>query len=43
MKDLNSARRKYAVLIQKQAGLYSERLVRALGEVPREDFLGPGP
>jgi protein-L-isoaspartate(D-aspartate) O-methyltransferase len=43
MDDSNSARRRYAALIQQQAELRSERLVQALGEIPREDFLGPGP
>lgn len=43
MNDSYSARCKYAALIQQQADLRSERLVRALNEVPREDFLGPGP
>jgi protein-L-isoaspartate(D-aspartate) O-methyltransferase len=43
MNDSKSARRRYAALIQEQAELRSERLVRALGEIPRENFLGPGP
>lgn len=41
--ELASARKRYAELIRKTAQLRSERLVRALGEVPREDFMGPGP
>jgi protein-L-isoaspartate(D-aspartate) O-methyltransferase len=41
--DLIAARKRYAELIRKTADLRSERLVRALGEVPREDFMGPGP
>ncbi len=43
MENFNSARQRYAALIQQQADLRSERLVRALSQVPREDFLGPGP
>jgi protein-L-isoaspartate(D-aspartate) O-methyltransferase len=43
MEDFISARQRYAALIQQQADLRSERLVRALSQVPREDFLGPGP
>lgn len=43
MEDLNVARRRYADLIRQTAGLRSDRLVRALSEVPREDYLGPGP
>jgi protein-L-isoaspartate(D-aspartate) O-methyltransferase len=43
MDDSTSVRRRYAALIQEQAELRSERLVRAPGEIPREDFLGPGP
>ncbi len=43
MQDLSSARKRYADLIQQSAQLRSERLVCALSEVPREDYLGPGP
>ncbi len=43
MENLNVARRRYADLIRQTAGLRSDRLVRALSEVPREDYLGPGP
>jgi len=43
MEDLNNARKRYAALIRQAAQLRSERLVRALSEVPREDYLGPGP
>ena len=41
--DLIAARTRYAKLIRKTAQLRSERLVRALSEVPREDFMGSGP
>ena len=37
------ARRAYAEMLRETAGLRNERLVRALAEVPREDFLGRGP
>src|ERR1700730_12816863 len=43
MEDLSSARRRYADLIGQTAQLRSDRLVKALSEVPREDYLGPGP
>jgi protein-L-isoaspartate(D-aspartate) O-methyltransferase len=43
MEDSSSARRAYAGLIRQRADLHSERLVRALSEIPREDFLGMGP
>jgi hypothetical protein len=43
MEDLSGARKRYADLIRQTAQLRSERLVRALIEVPREDYLGPGP
>jgi protein-L-isoaspartate(D-aspartate) O-methyltransferase len=43
MENLNVARRRYADLIRQNAGLRSDRLVRALSEVPREDYLGSGP
>jgi len=43
MDDLDTARRRYAELIRKNGALRSQRLVTALGEVPREDFVGPGP
>jgi protein-L-isoaspartate(D-aspartate) O-methyltransferase len=43
MDDLRSARKLYAESIRQKAHLRSEQLVRALAEVPREDYLGPGP
>jgi protein-L-isoaspartate(D-aspartate) O-methyltransferase len=43
MDDLRSARKLYAESIRQKANLRSEQLVRALVEVPREDYLGPGP
>jgi protein-L-isoaspartate(D-aspartate) O-methyltransferase len=43
MADLDDARRGYAELIRRTAGLKSERLVNAFAQVPREDYLGPGP
>jgi protein-L-isoaspartate(D-aspartate) O-methyltransferase len=43
MDSLIDARHRYAELVRSSAQIRSERLVRALSEVPREDFLGPGP
>lgn len=43
MENSRSARQRYAELIRQRAHLHSERLVSALAEVPREDYLGPGP
>src|SRR5579872_7368197 len=43
MRTLSDARHRYAELVRSSAQIRSERLVRALSEVPREDFLGPGP
>jgi protein-L-isoaspartate(D-aspartate) O-methyltransferase len=43
VKDLDSARKRYAELIRQTAQLRSQRLVHALSEVPREEYLGPGP
>lgn len=43
MENLIAVRRKYADLIRRRAGLRSDRLVRALSEVPRESYMGPGP
>jgi protein-L-isoaspartate(D-aspartate) O-methyltransferase len=43
MENVNVARRRFAQLLRQTAGLRSERLVRAFSEVPREDYLGPGP
>ena len=43
MDDLGSARKLYAESIRQKINLRSEQLVRALAEVPREDYLGPGP
>ncbi len=40
---IEQRRRAYAEMLRDKAGLRSERLVRALAEVPREAFLGPGP
>jgi protein-L-isoaspartate(D-aspartate) O-methyltransferase len=41
--DLALVRRRYAELIRQAARLRSESVTRALAEVPREDYLGPGP
>jgi protein-L-isoaspartate(D-aspartate) O-methyltransferase len=43
MTDSNTAKRQYADSIGQAAGLQSDRLVRALVQVPRENFLGRGP
>jgi protein-L-isoaspartate(D-aspartate) O-methyltransferase len=43
MGDFSPVRRQYAELIRQRANLRSERLACALSEVPREDYLGPGP
>ena len=43
MEDLNLGRQRYAELIQRNGRLRSQRLVRALADVPREKFLSPGP
>ena len=43
MDSLVSSRLRYANLIRERAALRSDRLVRALAQVPREDYLGPGP
>ena len=43
MEDVSAARSRYAELIGKTAQIRSERLIRALAEVRRENFLGPGP
>ena len=43
MEDFSAVRRQYAELIRQRADLRSDRLVKALSEVPREDYLGPGP
>jgi protein-L-isoaspartate(D-aspartate) O-methyltransferase len=43
MSNLIEARRRYAESIRQTANLRSERLVLALAEVPRENYLGPGP
>jgi protein-L-isoaspartate(D-aspartate) O-methyltransferase len=40
---LVSARAAYAERIRALAGLRSPALFRALGRVPREEFIGPGP
>jgi protein-L-isoaspartate(D-aspartate) O-methyltransferase len=41
--NLERVRRDYAEMIRQKGRIRSERLVRALAEVPREDFLGKGP
>lgn len=41
--NLESVRRAYAAMLKDKAGLHNDRLVRALAEVPREAFVGPGP
>src|SRR5258708_4857380 len=43
MQDLITARKRYADLVAQTAKLRSLRLMRALGEIPREEYLGPGP
>jgi protein-L-isoaspartate(D-aspartate) O-methyltransferase len=43
MPNLAGARRKYARKLRRKAHLKSRLLVRAFAEVPRENFLGPGP
>ncbi len=43
MENFSTVRRQYAEVIRQRADLRSERLVKALNEVPREDYLGPGP
>ena len=39
MEDFSAVRRQYAELIRHRADLRSDRLVKALSEVPREDYL----
>lgn len=41
--DLERARIDFAERLRQAVGLRSASLVRALGTVPREDFVGPGP
>src|ERR1700719_2578187 len=41
--NLERVRRDFAEMIRQKGRIRSERLVRALAEVPREDFLGKGP
>jgi protein-L-isoaspartate(D-aspartate) O-methyltransferase len=43
MERLERVRREFAQKIQAMSALRSTGLVDALGSVPREDFLGPGP
>lgn len=43
MELLERARREFAEKIRAMSALRSTRLVDALGSVPREEFLGPGP
>ena len=43
MENFSSTRRRYADFIRQRAHLRSERLINALAEVPRENYLGPGP
>jgi protein-L-isoaspartate(D-aspartate) O-methyltransferase len=43
MSDLAAARRRYVEMIAKREQISSKRLLRALGAVPRENFLPKGP
>ena len=43
MPNLKGVRRKYARKLRRKTHLKSRLLVRAVAEVPRENFLGPGP
>src|SRR5882757_7074311 len=43
MEDISSVRRRYAESIRQKGLIRSERLIQALAEVPREQYLGPGP
>ena len=43
MSDLAAARQGYVELIAKRERISSKRLLRALGKVPRENFLPKGP
>lgn len=43
MTDVAEARRFYAALLAAQAGSSDPRIEQAFAEVPRENFLGPGP
>jgi protein-L-isoaspartate(D-aspartate) O-methyltransferase len=43
MSDLSDMRRLYAERIRNKAGLRCQRLIEALAQVPREDFLGEPP
>ena len=43
MDDLSLARKRYAELICQTAAIRSQRIARALSEIPREDYLGAGP
>jgi protein-L-isoaspartate(D-aspartate) O-methyltransferase len=43
MTDVAEARRFYAALLATKAGGADPRIEQAFAEVPREDFLGPGP
>lgn len=43
MANLSGVRKRYARKLRRKAGLRSKGLVRAFSEVPRENFLGPGP
>jgi protein-L-isoaspartate(D-aspartate) O-methyltransferase len=41
--SIMEVRRQYAESVRQKANLRSEQLVRALAEVPRENYLGLGP
>jgi protein-L-isoaspartate(D-aspartate) O-methyltransferase len=43
MANLSGARKRYARKLRRKAGIRSKRLLRAFAEVPRENFLDPGP
>jgi len=43
MENLSRARKQYADLVCQTAQLRSERWRKALSEIPREEFVGPGP
>jgi len=42
-RNLEQVRRDYADMIRQKGRIRSERLIRALAEVPREDLVGKGP
>src|SRR5690349_12341687 len=43
MSDIAAFRSLYAEFIVRSSGSTSQRLIEAFAEIPREDFLGPGP